>query len=128
MGDRTAPSLILLCSVLVVALVVGAFAHGYARVRDADPALGVQAVVICADGGARTILVDQDGAPVDPASCLRELCNACLTPQFLATGDAPLLPSRILAGQSIAFLPAVAVEPILRPVFSAHPRAPPFPA
>ena len=126
MGDRNNPFRILLCSVLMVAMVTGAFAHGYARARDADPVLRVLAVVLCADGGTRTILLDPEGAPVDPSRCLREMCSACLTPQFLASDNAPMLPDRVLVARRAANLPAAAAPPALQSFAVRHPRAPPF--
>ncbi len=112
--------------VLIFALIAGMFAHGYAQIRPTDPDASITLVVICGGDGAQTVLLDQDGDPVDPEQCLRELCSACLTTPFTVTDGSPPLPSRSPAWQPVAFFTPVAIPPTYRHSSDPRPRGPPF--
>lgn len=60
----------------VFALLVGAWAHGYAQAQ--PRATELHSVVICADAGPETVLLDARGLPVQPDDCAQGLCPDCL--------------------------------------------------
>lgn len=115
----------LITPVMVVALSLGAVAHGYAQVRPGPAPNGLTSVVICGDGEMQTILLDETGTPIAPEHCLREMCAACLTTVTHAAVDpfegvAAPLDTGCLAFSAIAF-----DMPILRPAVAPRPRGPP---
>lgn len=112
--------------VLIFALLAGVIAHGYAQIRPADPDASITLVVICGGGGAQRLLLDQDGNPVGPEQCLRELCSACLTTPFAVTDGSPPLPSRSSAWQPVAFFTLIATLPAHGHSSDPRPRRPPF--
>jgi len=72
-----------LASLLTVfALLAGALAHGYAQVQ--PRVTDLHSVVICADSGVETVLLDARGLPVSPDDCAQGLCPDCLPVSPLA--------------------------------------------
>jgi hypothetical protein len=110
---------------LGLSILIASFAHGYAQIRrDAAPD-EVFAVVICADGTTQTVLLDQNGDPVDPSHCLPELCSACLTPQLLANASQQDAAPRLVASHRVSFPAASVAATAPRPASDPRPRGPP---
>lgn len=115
----------LFCLLLQVAVVVYGAAPGGALTPAAmAPAVSgpLTAMVICGDGGARTVFLDAQGNPAEPGSCCD--CLKCLT----FSADLPIVPPagmslrRIMAaGTAPDAAPPLAVAPCLHPL----PRGPP---
>lgn len=84
-----------LCSPFValfaaLAVATAMLGQGYAQARpDRGP---VTAIVICAEAGLATILVDSRGNPVDPADCATGLCADCILAPPLAVAPEDLRP------------------------------------
>ena len=81
-------------------------------------------MVICAEGGTATILLDAKGDPVDPSDCIH--CPECLVlasalPAGPAAEKIPPRPARVLAPAAPAALPAP--RPHLRPLSRGPPVA-----
>lgn len=120
MSRVTSPFSVLLSGLLILAMATGVFAHGYAQVRSADPDRAIQVVVICGGSGTLTILLDQDGNPIDPTACLQELCAACLPGPFLTTDVAVRASLPADVGHAIAF--AATIFPVSDPRHRSDPR------
>ena len=111
---------------LALALIVGAFSHGYAQARDGDRATGLIAMVICADGASQTVFLDDTGTPVPAEHCLRELCSACLTHPPLVANGGGAVPALTVAVRMAAFIAPPALLPVPRHPSDPRPRGPPL--
>lgn len=92
-------SSLLLSLILALSLVLGAGVGGYLRSAHALAAAGQVSLVICGEGGAKTVTLDRDGNAVDPQGGACAHCSACLgTADFmlpvLARLDAPIVARR----------------------------------
>lgn len=90
------PLLTLSSLLTVLALLVSAWAHGYAQAQ--PRAADLLSVVICADTGEETVHLDARGLPVAPEDCAQGLCPDCLPVPPLAiaaAGDAGAAPDRV---------------------------------
>lgn len=108
---------------LILALALGAsgplraFAHGSAE--------GLTAMVICDEGGATTVYLDDAGQPVDPVkACLANRCDACIPsdPGDIATHLTT--PDPLCHGQGLAAQPEP-VRPDMPWTSPAQARRPP---
>lgn len=79
-----APLIGLLAALALIASVLG---HGFAQAR--PRAVERFELVLCADGGERTVAVDANGNPVDPDRCDAALCPDCIATPPLALAGAP---------------------------------------
>lgn len=81
-------------------------------------------LVLCANGVAATVWLDQDGTPVDPAADCRT-CPDCLTPATFAAEPPLPLPAFVSRIVPAATLQAAAEVPPPLPVLFPVPRGPP---
>lgn len=106
----------------VFALIVGAWAQGYAQARPRAEAL--LSVVICAGNGAQTVLLDSRGLPVRPEDCAQGLCPDCLPVPPLAVHAERAVPAYSGRSSPATALAPTPVNPVLH--HSAQlPRGPP---
>lgn len=112
----------LLTLLLALALCLSGLAQGHAA---AGAPVGAMAVVICADGPARSILIDANGAPVEPEQGgTHGLCPDCVLAKVGALTAGIRLPAQRLARSRAAPRPILRLRPRRRPQ-AAQPRGPP---
>jgi len=111
--------------VLALALVAGGLARGLAQPGAMTVAAGLTEMVICADGGEGTVLVDGRGNVIDPEKpCLPLQCSQCLQAGAVALASPGYAPEarRPLVRPAHPEPTPVAVA---QSVLSANARAPP---
>lgn len=125
MITRNSPQSLAVMVLATLALISGVFAHGYAQARPGPDPASISSVVICADGAMQAILIDQNGDPVEPAQCMRELCSACLNSLNFATGahqQGSLQPS--IWHRAAFSMPSGQLQ-FVHPLADPRPRGPP---
>lgn len=91
MLHRTMP--LALSVLLALALVVGGMARGLAQPGAMTFTAGLTSMVICADGGESTVLVDAQGNVIDPDQpCLAQHCSQCLLAGAVALASPDFAP------------------------------------
>lgn len=112
----------LLTLLLALALCLSGLAQGHAA---AGGPAGAMAVVICADGAARSILIDASGMPVEPEpDGTHGLCPDCVLVKTGALTADMRPPGQRLARSRAAPRPILRLRPRRR-LQAAQPRGPP---
>lgn len=112
----------LLTVLLALALCLSGLAQGAAA---AGTGSGAMEVEICADGAARSILVDASGMPIDSDQhCAHERCPDCVPVKAGALTSGPGLSAQRLARSRTSARPVFRIRPRRRPL-AAQPRGPP---
>lgn len=91
-------------AILLLSIVFATLANGSTRLVMAGVPQGAVSVVICTNGTTQTILLDQNGKPVDPEDCQHEMCPACLTPPLAAIDNVPATQPRSLTPHRLTFV------------------------
>lgn len=108
--------------ILALVLCLSGLAQGHAL---AGAPAGAMEMVICADGEARSVLVDADGHPVDhEQGCAQDLCPDCVPVKAATLAGAAGPAGQRMARSRAGPCPPFRFRPCRRPQ-AAQPRGPP---